>query len=157
MLQKVAASRRHVAQLPKPARIALAVSDNVVRSASDKGRVGTARRSPLPALLDAPGCSPISSTARAFDILFHQVIRLVPPAVIWLSDRRNLAHRVSDVGGAGVLIDRGCPSPADRRYDIGVGAAAANIAAHQFANSSALFALPSAIRPAAERIWPSVQ
>ena len=46
----------------------------------------------------------------------------------------------------------------DRRDDVGVGAAAADIAAHQLADLiGGLCALPSAISPAAEQIWPGVQ
>ena len=45
----------------------------------------------------------------------------------------------------------------DGRDDVGVGAATAEIAAHQLADLVGWLALPSPDQPTAEQIWPGVQ
>ena len=68
---------------------------------------------------------------------FIRSIRLVPPAMNFaVGIGRDLAHRVGDVVGARILeIDHDLPHRLlDRRDDVGIGAAAADVAAHQLAD-----------------------
>ena len=97
------------------------------------------RRPPSGGLLDGLERQPrdVDQPRRALDVLLHQVDQ-VGAAGDELRRRigRDLAHRVGDVVGARVLeVDHDSPHRLlDRRDDVGIGAAAADVAAHQLAD-----------------------
>ena len=103
----------------------------------------------------------VDQPRRALDILLHQVDQVGAAGDEFR--RRiggDLAHRVGDVVGARVLeIDHDLPPHRllDRRDDVGIGAAAADVAAHQLADLVGGLRLALGDQAAAEQICPGVQ
>ena len=106
----------------------------------------------------------VDQPRRALDVIFHQIDE-VGAASDELRRRigRDLSHRVGDVGGARVLkIDHDSATHCghcllDRRDDVGIGAAAADVAAHQLADLVGRLCFAFGDQTGREQIWPGVQ